>query len=297
MGEESNGLAPPCNRINHDNLESEPWIFGYPSLLNNVSRYERLEDFCYRCGRIGHANNECNFEANSGGAPGYGEWTKAPLVREFVKPVKPLTLGWEKGEGRGWSQGYKVEVTSSGRDKKKWRRLQRLQVSSNPFQWVVPQGWEYPMWELGARDLNVEVSHHSGVDDLGRLSRMGVNRQWMPPSLLLNEASNLKRGMDPQNMEMTQSPQKKVRGTESDEPTKGKMVENLRRLSMKDSCGMVERTNFMEDELHAVLLELCEKWDYVKENVEAEKWEILATTSGKLVQDGGGWPSTAARSP
>ncbi|KAM2354887.1 hypothetical protein ACFX1X_009562 [Malus domestica] len=147
------------------------------------------------------------------------------------------------------------------------------------------------------QDLNVEVSHHSGVDDLGRLSRMGVNRQWMPPSLLLNEASNLKRGMDPQNMEMTQSPQKKVRGTESDKPTKGKMVENLRRLSMKDSCGMVERTNFMEDELHAVLLELCEKWDYVKENVEAEKWEILATTSGKLVQDGGGWPSTAARSP
>ncbi|KAM2391130.1 hypothetical protein ACFX1X_034780 [Malus domestica] len=96
---------------------------------------------------------------------------------------------------------------------------------------------------------------------------------------------------------MTQSPQKKVRGIESEEPTKRKMAKNLRRLSMKDSCGVVERTNFTKDELHAVPLELCEKWDSVEENVEAEKWDILATTSGKHVQGGGGWPSTAARSP
>ena len=27
-------------------------------------RYEILHDFCYRCGHIGHANNECSFEPN-----------------------------------------------------------------------------------------------------------------------------------------------------------------------------------------------------------------------------------------
>ncbi|XP_070672121.1 uncharacterized protein [Malus domestica] len=83
---------------------------------------------------------------------------------------------------------------------------------------------------------------------------------------------------------MTQSPQKKVRGTESEEPTKGKMAENSRRLSMKDSCGVVERTTFTEDELHAVPLELCEKWDSVEENAEAKKWEILATNSNTTVR-------------
>ncbi|KAM1720930.1 hypothetical protein ACFX12_022526 [Malus domestica] len=98
-------------------------------------------------------------------------------------------------------------------------------------------------------------------------------------------------------MEMTQSSQKKVRGTENEKPTKGKMAENSKRLSMKDSYGVVERTTFTEDELHAVPLELCEKWDSVEENAEAKKWEIFATNSGKQVQGGGGWPSTAVRSP
>ncbi|KAM1197934.1 hypothetical protein ACFX2G_009551 [Malus domestica] len=114
MGEESNGLAPPCNRINHDNLESEPWIFG------DVGVGERRKAGVVR-----------------GSAP------QASLNQGQVPRPTPY------GGNVTRSQGYKVKVTSSGRDKKKWRRLQRLQVSSNPFQWVVPQGWEYPMWELG----------------------------------------------------------------------------------------------------------------------------------------------------
>ncbi|KAM1732004.1 hypothetical protein ACFX11_017813 [Malus domestica] len=41
-------------------------------------RYERLQDFCYRCGRIGHSNTECTFEPVKGSMAGYGEWTKTP---------------------------------------------------------------------------------------------------------------------------------------------------------------------------------------------------------------------------
>ncbi|XP_068319728.1 uncharacterized protein At4g02000-like [Pyrus communis] len=36
-------------------------------------RYERLQDFCYKCGQIGHINTECSFEMSGEGAVAYGE--------------------------------------------------------------------------------------------------------------------------------------------------------------------------------------------------------------------------------
>lgn len=45
-------------------------------------RYERLQDFYYRCGRIGHVNTECSFEYNRGGAAGYREWTRTATIRD-----------------------------------------------------------------------------------------------------------------------------------------------------------------------------------------------------------------------
>ncbi|XP_068331391.1 uncharacterized protein At4g02000-like [Pyrus communis] len=46
-----NPLAKGCWIPRESNTDS--WI---------EFRYERLQDFCYKCGRIGHANNECAFE-------------------------------------------------------------------------------------------------------------------------------------------------------------------------------------------------------------------------------------------
>lgn len=43
-------LLPGCWLPRADNRDT--WI---------EFRYERLQDFCYRCGRIGHACNECSF--------------------------------------------------------------------------------------------------------------------------------------------------------------------------------------------------------------------------------------------
>ncbi|XP_048435342.1 uncharacterized protein LOC125475077 [Pyrus x bretschneideri] len=55
-------------------------------------RYERLQDFCYKCGRIGHANTECSFENGQSSTAGYGEWTKTGPIREEIIKPKPLVV-------------------------------------------------------------------------------------------------------------------------------------------------------------------------------------------------------------
>ncbi|KAM0962979.1 hypothetical protein ACFX13_022448 [Malus domestica] len=40
--------------------------------------YEKLQDFCYKCGRIGHAVIECSF--NSSEVKAYGDWIKAKMI-------------------------------------------------------------------------------------------------------------------------------------------------------------------------------------------------------------------------
>ncbi|PQP99326.1 uncharacterized protein Pyn_18501 [Prunus yedoensis var. nudiflora] len=52
-------------------------------------QYERLADFCYRCGRIGHVMDTCIFEEPSTNESVYGEWTRAKIIREFHDPKPP----------------------------------------------------------------------------------------------------------------------------------------------------------------------------------------------------------------
>lgn len=55
-------------------------------------RYERLQDFCYRCGRIRHTDTECSFEPNKGGAAGYGEWTKTVSIHDIQEAPRTTTI-------------------------------------------------------------------------------------------------------------------------------------------------------------------------------------------------------------
>ena len=59
--------------------ENESWV---------EFSFEMLQDFCYKCGRIGHSNVECNFEPIKGGMAGYGEWTKEAPVWDFIETPK-----------------------------------------------------------------------------------------------------------------------------------------------------------------------------------------------------------------
>ncbi|XP_070682352.1 uncharacterized protein [Malus domestica] len=45
--------------------------------------YEKLQDFCYKCGRIRHAMNECSFKINRSDVAAYEDWTRAKMVRDF----------------------------------------------------------------------------------------------------------------------------------------------------------------------------------------------------------------------
>lgn len=53
--------------------------------------YECLQDFCYRCGIISHANTECSFEPTPGGMAGYGEWNRTAPVRDLTEPFRFLS--------------------------------------------------------------------------------------------------------------------------------------------------------------------------------------------------------------
>ncbi|CAN6585738.1 unnamed protein product [Malus baccata var. baccata] len=109
--------------------------------------------------------------------------------------------------------------------------------------------------------------------------------------------SPMKRGAEVQGIELMQSPHKKNKAFESTEVRKKTMAKKLREMSAQEKCLMVERAIYAEDELQEVLIEYQDKWEFMEEVFEAEKIALMARKTGKMARGGGGWPSTAARSP
>ena len=113
-----------------------------------------------------HVNTECTFEAVQRGAAGYGEWIKAPPVREIVEVVRPLSFGWgeqrqaglvssqtrlsvpnrdeasstQQEETINMPRGQEQMVTTEARGTKKWRRVQRSMMPNDQAQWVGQYG-------------------------------------------------------------------------------------------------------------------------------------------------------------
>ncbi|KAB2606847.1 hypothetical protein D8674_006564 [Pyrus ussuriensis x Pyrus communis] len=129
-------------------------------------RYERLQDFCYRCGRIGHNNTECTVEVTEEGAVAYGEWLKAPPVRDVVAVTRVECVG--RGERRTGP--------------KKWRRRRRTEgedsSSSSSMERTKPRG-------------EGQAENNQGVNEV--LLKRGVESQ----EVLLTSVSQKKpRGPD-----------------------------------------------------------------------------------------------------
>ncbi|KAM1264267.1 hypothetical protein ACFX15_033657 [Malus domestica] len=188
-------------------------------------RYERLQDFCYHCGCIDHINTECSFAANMDRAKGFGDWIKAPPVREFVEHVRPSRLGVGERRLVGMVRGsdrpelrlqrsihneapsrkdtFGVTVGELGshvRDKKKWRRFQLQACPASQI-----QGGEGEH-SVRIRDVSEADSGTPPVGDLEGFTGTLASTSRLCSSLLRHEVGGIKQGVEPSSMDLVPSP-------------------------------------------------------------------------------------------
>ncbi|KAM1605423.1 hypothetical protein ACFX1Z_026279 [Malus domestica] len=261
-------------------------------------RYERLQDFCYRCGRIGHCNTECTFQARGEGGAAYGEWTKAPPVRDVLEPVRLSNVGMgerrQAGEVRGSGRppshnqrGGRVLISPrenvtrdsapgagsvhQGRNQKKWRRKPRSLDSTGqgPRNEIGGDRTFLAQIEEGGSYSCTSENQHEGGGQSGSILagtedviKVGGVAEW-----------GIKRGMALQSLELSTSPLKKFRGL------------------------VVERAFLEEDERREGQCEACDRTAFLEDVTETDQDTSLVHKAGKMARGGGGWPSTAARQP
>ncbi|KAM1780202.1 hypothetical protein ACFX12_041496 [Malus domestica] len=183
------------------------------------------------------------------------------------------------------------EHGSHTHDKKKWRRVQQQTCPSSQF-----QGGE-GRHLVRIRDVSEAYSDTLPAVDLEGLTGTEVCNSRLSSSFLRHEVGGIKRGVEPSSMELIPSPQKKTRGPNPDTDRQGKMVELVQVRSLKESCLLVNRVRYDEAVLHEGTMEARDLWDHVEAVSGERESSVLAACASNLAQGGGGWPSTAARSP
>ncbi|KAM2019755.1 hypothetical protein ACFX1T_022514 [Malus domestica] len=94
--------------------------------------YERLQDFCYRCGRIGHMNTDCSFEQHRGGGNGYGDWLKAAPIWDIIERLRLA----QTNLSRRRTAGMKRLIESGGG----WQRVGGMATPSSEVNVVSMEG-------------------------------------------------------------------------------------------------------------------------------------------------------------
>ncbi|KAF7152710.1 hypothetical protein RHSIM_Rhsim01G0092500 [Rhododendron simsii] len=79
-------------------------------------RYEKLSDFCYACGRIGHDNRGCKFVQRSEESSGYGPELRTGRVRKSAIPIEEIKQQVDAAEIRVAQLLSKRPVNQSNKD-------------------------------------------------------------------------------------------------------------------------------------------------------------------------------------
>ncbi|KAM1276384.1 hypothetical protein ACFX13_029613 [Malus domestica] len=106
-----------------------------------------------------------------------------------------------------------------------------------------------------------------------------------------------KKGMVSKGLEMSSSPLKKIRGPRLAVNYPGMGADLWRRMSVQETCLVVERAFITEDERRVGQCEAREQRDPVEEVLATDQKVLMAHKAGKFARGGGGWPSTAANQP
>ncbi|XP_048420938.1 uncharacterized protein LOC125473601 [Pyrus x bretschneideri] len=265
-------------------------------------RYERLQDFCYRCGRIGHINTECSVEISGDGEVAYGEWMKAPPVREvaistrveYVSRGERRQAGAVRGSGiaavqnqgslrMSKAQGMECNQTmesggaskSRGTGQKKWRRRMRGEAEDTS------SCSEMESIKTVGEGRSGEVQGGNNI-----LSTQDEEPLW-----------GSKRSGEVQDMMLNQTPQKKFKGPDTEEIYQGRGAETGRRLNCKEGELSVDRAGRMTGADKEEISENLGGQEVLEGGSDIAKERMVTRKAGKLARGGGGWPSTAAGQP
>ncbi|KAB2621987.1 hypothetical protein D8674_024169 [Pyrus ussuriensis x Pyrus communis] len=243
-------------------------------------RYERLQDFCYKCGRIGHINTECSVEVSGDGEVAYGEWIKTPPVREVVISTRVECVGRGGRRQAGAVRGPGI-MCAQNQGSLRISNVQGMKCN---------QTMEKKKWR---RRMRVEAEDTSSCSEMESIKTVGEGRsgEFQGGNNILSAQGDdplwgSKRSGEAQDMVLTQAPQKKLKGPDTEENYQGRVAETGRRLNCKEGELSVERAVRTTGEDKEEISENLGGQEVMEGGSDIAKGMMVTRKAGKLARGG-----------